>query len=155
MADFVAVLRKTIDGIADPTPELRQRVYAKARATIEQKLAALNAPEAAATRQIRALEDAIAEVESEFTPAIEDAPPPPAEAKPVSPPPSSTPPHFKFTPIMDPEPEPEIKAPEPLPAPPEPPKPAPSVAPGFTKIGSQPDALEDFLTSHGAGINKR
>lgn len=155
MADFVAVLRKTIDGIADPTPELRQRVYAKARATIEQKLAALNAPEAAATRQIRALEDAIAEVESEFTPAIEDAPPPPAEAKPVAPPPSSTPPHFKFTPIMDPEPEPEIKAPEPLPAPPEPPKPAPSVAPGFTKIGSQPDALEDFLTSHGAGINKR
>ena len=48
MADFVAVLRKTIDGLADPTPELRQRVYAKARATIEQKLAALNATETVA-----------------------------------------------------------------------------------------------------------
>lgn len=157
MADFVAVLRKTIDGIADPTPELRQRVYAKARATIEQKLAALNAPEAAATRQRQALEDAIAEVESEFTPAVEDVAPA-VEAKTLSPPPppASTPPHFKFTPIVEPEPEPEVKAPEPLPAPPKPPKPAPpSLTPGFTRIGSQPDALEDFLTSHGAGIDKR
>ena len=34
MADFVAVLRKTIDGLADNTPDLRAKVYDKARATV-------------------------------------------------------------------------------------------------------------------------
>ncbi|CAN7275710.1 transcriptional regulator [Phyllobacterium sp. LjRoot231] len=130
MADFVAVLRKTIDGLADPTPALRQRVYAKARATIEQKLATLNAPEAVATRQIKALEDAIAEVESDFTPAVKDIIPEPA---PVPPPP----------PIPTPRPvAPPVSS---VPAA------AKSAAPSFTKIDAQPDALEDFLTSQSAG----
>lgn len=72
MADFVAVLRKTIDGLGDkPTPEMRARVYEKARATIGAKLAAINPPPPAAVaeRQRRSLEDAIAQVESEYTPA--------------------------------------------------------------------------------------
>ncbi len=68
MADFAAVLKKTIDAQADPTPELRQRVYAKARATIEQKLVTANAPESVALRQRKILEDAIAEVESFYAP---------------------------------------------------------------------------------------
>ncbi|TXR49350.1 transcriptional regulator [Phyllobacterium endophyticum] len=136
MADFVAVLRKTIDGLADPTPALRQRVYAKARATIEQKLVTLNAPEAVTTRQIKALEDAIAEVESDFAPAVEDSIPEPAS----------------------------VPAPPPLPAPAPPPASAspssastapaastPSAVRSFSKVESQPDALEDFLSSHGAG----
>ncbi|HMF66002.1 MAG TPA: transcriptional regulator [Phyllobacterium sp.] len=128
MADFVAVLRKTIDGLADPTPALRQRVYAKARATIEQKLATLDAPEAVATRQIKALEDAIAEVESDFTPAVEDIVP---EAVPVPPP------------IPTPKPIASTVASAPTGA--------KSAAPSFTKVDAQPDALEDFLTSHNAG----
>lgn len=72
MADFVAVLRKTIDGLGnEPTPEMRAKVYEKARATIAAKLAAINPPPAAAVaeRQRRSLEDAIAQVESEYTPA--------------------------------------------------------------------------------------
>ncbi|RCS23726.1 transcriptional regulator [Phyllobacterium salinisoli] len=67
MADFAAVLKKTIDAQAHPTPELRQRVYAKARATIEQKLVAANAPAAVANRQRQALEDAIADVEAQYS----------------------------------------------------------------------------------------
>ncbi|MGB3387479.1 MAG: hypothetical protein WBA88_05795, partial [Pseudaminobacter sp.] len=68
MADFVAVLKKTLDGLKDPTPELRQRVYDKARATIEAKLAAITPPppQAVAERQKRALEEAIATVEQQY-----------------------------------------------------------------------------------------
>lgn len=76
MADFVAVLRKTIDGLGNTTPEMRRRVYEKARATVSAKLAALNPPPPAAVaeRQKKALEDAIAEIEASFPPP----PPPPA-----------------------------------------------------------------------------
>ncbi|MBN9138923.1 hypothetical protein [Phyllobacterium sp.] len=146
MADFVAVLRKTIDGLADPKPELRQRVYAKARATIEQKLATLNAPEAVAVRQKQALEDAIIEVESDFAPALDDlthVPDPVPVAAPVPPPPP---------PPLPVAPAPVVAKPEPAAA--MPPKPAPVAtppvvpAPSFTKPIAQSDALEDFLTTH-------
>ncbi|BCH30323.1 hypothetical protein MesoLjLc_22530 [Mesorhizobium sp. L-8-10] len=70
MADFVAVLRKTIDGLGETTPEMRRRVYEKARATVANKLAALNPPPPAAVaeRQKKTLEDAIAEIEASFSP---------------------------------------------------------------------------------------
>ncbi len=42
MADFVAVLRKTLDGLGETTPAMRERVYEKARATVSAKLAAIN-----------------------------------------------------------------------------------------------------------------
>lgn len=67
MADFVAVLKKTIDAQAENTPELRQRVYAKARATIEQKLVMANASQAMAVRQRDLLEKAISETEAFYT----------------------------------------------------------------------------------------
>ncbi len=63
MADFVAVLKKTLDGLGETTPEMRAKVYDKARSTIAAKLAAMNPPPPAAVvaeRQKRALEDAIA-----------------------------------------------------------------------------------------------
>jgi hypothetical protein len=68
MADFVAVLKKTLDGLGETTPQTRARVYDKARATIEAKLAAINPapPQAVADRQRRALEDAIATVEEGY-----------------------------------------------------------------------------------------
>lgn len=68
MADFVAVLKKTLDGMGDTTPAMRARVYDKARSTIAAKLAALNPqpPAAVAERQTKSLEDAIATVEAEF-----------------------------------------------------------------------------------------
>jgi len=69
MADFVAVLRKTIDGMGETTPETRERVYEKARSTIAAKLAAINPPPPAAVadRQRQALEDAIRQVEADYT----------------------------------------------------------------------------------------
>ncbi|AMS40312.1 hypothetical protein N7E70_006235 [Aminobacter sp. NyZ550] len=77
MADFVAVLKKTLDGMGDTTPAMRARVYDKARSTIAAKLAALNPqpPAAVAERQTKSLEDAIAIVEAEFhPPVVEDDP---------------------------------------------------------------------------------
>ncbi len=76
MADFVAVLKKTIDAQADKSPELRQRVYAKARATIEQKLVTANASQAVASRQRQLLEDAISEVERFYAPGVAFEPEP-------------------------------------------------------------------------------
>lgn len=77
MADFVAVLKKTIDGLGETTPEIRAKVYQKARATVDAKLAALNPPppESAAERQRKALEDAIREIEAQYAPK----PRPPAD----------------------------------------------------------------------------
>lgn len=66
MADFAAVLKKTIDAQANPDQGLRQRVYAKARSTIEQKLVAANASEAAGHRQRQLLETAIETVEADY-----------------------------------------------------------------------------------------
>ena len=68
MADFVAVLKKTLDGLGETTPQIREKVYGKARATIDAKLASLNPPPPAAVaeRQKRSLEEAIATVEDEY-----------------------------------------------------------------------------------------
>ncbi|MBS9722553.1 hypothetical protein JYU29_17805 [Tianweitania sp. BSSL-BM11] len=75
MADFVAVLKKTIEGLSENTPDVRAKVYAKARATIDAKLAAINPPPPAAVaeRQRQAIEDAIQAVEQYY------APPPPED----------------------------------------------------------------------------
>ena len=68
MADFVAVLKKTIDGLGNNTPEMRERVYEKARATVAAKLAAISPPPPAALaeRQKRMIEEAITEVEASY-----------------------------------------------------------------------------------------
>ena len=68
MADFVAVLRKTIGALSENSPEMREKVYDKARSTIEAKLAALNPqpPTAVIERQRKALEDAIAVVRADY-----------------------------------------------------------------------------------------
>lgn len=71
MADFVAILRKTIDGLKDNTPEMRQKVYEKARSTIEAKLAAAAPSEQAAERQRKLLEDAIGEVEAGYAAPVQ------------------------------------------------------------------------------------
>ena len=70
MADFVAVLRKTLDGLPDPTPETRQRVYERARAAIVSRIDAMNPPPAPSVRemQMRALDDAVKTVEQSYAP---------------------------------------------------------------------------------------
>jgi hypothetical protein len=78
MADFVEVLKKTIDGLGDTTPQVRARVYEKARLTVAAKLAAINPPPSAAVvdRQKKSLEDAIAEVEAQYAPPAASEPEP-------------------------------------------------------------------------------
>lgn len=68
MADFAAVLRKTIASLESDTPEMREKVFDKARAAIESKLAAITPPPPAvvADRQRKALEDAIATIRAEY-----------------------------------------------------------------------------------------
>ncbi|EFG8200117.1 hypothetical protein BMB17_005361, partial [Escherichia coli] len=71
MADFVAVLKKTLDGLPNPTAETRQRVYERARSTIVSRIDAMNPPPAASVKaaQLRSLDDAIKTVESSYAPS--------------------------------------------------------------------------------------
>ena len=80
MADFVAVLKKTLDGLTETSPQMREKVYEKARLTIAGKLAAMSPtpPPSVIDRQKRALEEAIASIEKEF------APPKPAAMDPLT-----------------------------------------------------------------------
>lgn len=68
MADFVAVLKKTIGGLNNNTPEARERVYQKARDAVSAKLAAMQPPPSSIVveRQKKALEAAISAVEAGF-----------------------------------------------------------------------------------------
>lgn len=90
MADFTSVIRRAVEGLPDNTPELRARVYDKARTAVIRQMDNMNPkpPEALVKRQIDKIDAAIAEVESEFAEALpqdeEDAF---TEALPVSAPP--------------------------------------------------------------------
>ncbi|MGL4406073.1 MAG: hypothetical protein ACRCT6_09955, partial [Notoacmeibacter sp.] len=86
MVDYVAVLRRTIDALPKNTPEIRERVYAKARATVESKLAMINPPpsQALIAKQMSGLEAAIARLEADFIVAQEpESVPQPQEADPL------------------------------------------------------------------------
>lgn len=135
MADFVAVIRKAVDNLAENTPANRGRVYDKARAAIRRQLEAINPPpsDEVIARQLDKLGQAIDEVESEHaealaadenetdalmaelesmvekSPVIAQAPPAPEPAPKPQPQPEPEP-----EPLPEPEPEP---APEPQPEP--------------------------------------
>jgi hypothetical protein len=132
MADFVAVLRKTIDALENNTPETREKVFEKARAAIERRLASMDPapPPIAADRQRRALEDAISAVRTEydgpaedtfddleqaFAAEDEDPPPPPPAAEPLVPPNGeSAAPGARDEPVLaGSEPSPEVALPPP------------------------------------------
>jgi len=74
MADFVGLLRKTIESQSQMTPQLRQRIYDRARATVERKLTESHAPASVAERQREILERAIEEVEASYRERDENAP---------------------------------------------------------------------------------
>ena len=68
MADLSAVLRKTIDGLPNASPELRAKVYDKARAAIERQIAAANPalPDELIEARRSALADAIDRTEDHY-----------------------------------------------------------------------------------------
>lgn len=71
MADFAGVLRRAVEALKDNTPEARETIYNKARATIEAKLASAPTPPSPelVAHQKGQLEEAIAKVEAEYAPA--------------------------------------------------------------------------------------
>jgi hypothetical protein len=79
MADFVAVIRRAVDGLTDNTPEMRVKVYDKARSAVVRQLENMNPrpPEAMFKRQLDKLDDAIRLVEEEHSEAL------PADAAPA------------------------------------------------------------------------
>lgn len=72
MADFTGVIRRAVDGLATNTPEARQKVYDRARQTIQRQLEAMPsmANSAIFEKQLASVEDAIVEVENEYTEAL-------------------------------------------------------------------------------------
>ncbi|MBW9065288.1 hypothetical protein JNB71_18450 [Rhizobium herbae] len=91
MADFVAVIRRTVDGLSDNVPEMRAKVYEKARGAVRRQLESMKPrpSDEMIERQMVKLEAAIMEVESdhaEALPALEEelaAAPPEVAAEPV------------------------------------------------------------------------
>ncbi|MER8811098.1 hypothetical protein NKI12_31960 [Mesorhizobium australicum] len=75
--DFVSALRDTINNFGDPTPELRAKVYDKARSTIAKKIAERDPPlsPSDAERQKRGLEDAISSLEREYVKSVPETDP--------------------------------------------------------------------------------
>ena len=73
MADFVAVIRRAVDGLANNTPEMRAKVYEKARGAVQRQLENMKPrpPEDMLRRQLDKLEAAIVDVESEHAEALE------------------------------------------------------------------------------------
>lgn len=99
MADFSATLRATLAKLGEPSPEMRQKVYGKAREAIERKIDAMptRPPQAAIDRQYEKLDAAIADVETDYEPSADeleddfddvllaaDEPEPVQEAEPVA-----------------------------------------------------------------------
>ncbi len=78
MADFIAVIRRAVDGLSNNTPEMRAKVYEKARAAVVRQLENMSPrpPEQMLQRQLSKLDAAILEVEAEHAealPAAEEA----------------------------------------------------------------------------------
>ncbi|MEM6460681.1 MAG: hypothetical protein AAF724_02055 [Pseudomonadota bacterium] len=65
MVDFVAVIEKAVNGLTNNTPEMRQKVYEKARGAIRRQLASINPPvsETVRHKQLAKLEEAIQQIE--------------------------------------------------------------------------------------------
>ncbi|AJD42289.1 ribonuclease E domain-containing protein [Rhizobium gallicum bv. gallicum R602sp] len=74
MADFIAVIRRAVDGLAENTPEMRTKVYERARGAVQRQLENMKPrpPEAMLQRQLDKLDAAIREVEAEHSEALPD-----------------------------------------------------------------------------------
>lgn len=72
MADFVAVIRRAVDGLSDNNAEMRQKVYEKARGAVRRQLESMNPrpSDDLVKRQLDKLEAAIGDVENEHAEAL-------------------------------------------------------------------------------------
>lgn len=72
MADFVAVIRRAVDGLSDNNAEMRQKVYEKARGAVRRQLESMNPrpSDELMKRQLDKLEAAITDVEGDHAEAL-------------------------------------------------------------------------------------
>lgn len=127
MADFVAVIRRTVDGLTENVPERRAKVYEKARGAVRRQLENMKPQptEDMINRQLAKLELAIEQVEEEHAealPALDETPAAPVVEEPAA---IAAEPERFSEPEPEPEPvsyepEPVAYAPEPVPYAPEP-----------------------------------
>lgn len=113
MADFIAVIRRAVDGLSSNTPEMRVRVYEKARAAVVRQLENMQPrpPEHMLQRQLEKLDAAIRDVEAEHAAAEQLSAPPPVE----EPAPTVTGDDWADAYMAEPEPQPAVPAyPEPV-----------------------------------------
>ncbi len=120
MTDFVAVIRRAVDGLKDNTPEMRLKVYDKARAAVRRQLENMNPRpgDELIDRQMSKLEDAIRLVDSDHAEAL----PQPADEPEPQPAEQDYQPAYQAQPVAgswQPVPEPAVR-----PLMPEPEKPA-------------------------------
>ncbi len=70
MPDYASILRRSISALPDPSSEMREAVYQRARAALARQLTAVDPP--LSSREIETqhqeLEDAVARLEAEFAP---------------------------------------------------------------------------------------
>jgi hypothetical protein len=87
MADFVAVIRRTVDGLSDNVPEMRAKVYDKARGAVRRQLESMKPrpSDEMIERQMVKLEAAIGEVEDDHAEALPPLDEQPADAVPKRP----------------------------------------------------------------------
>nr|WP_257317150.1 hypothetical protein [Shinella pollutisoli] len=125
MADFVAVIRRAVDGLSDNNPEMRSKVYEKARGAVRRQLEAMNPrpSDDLIKRQLDKLEAAIGSVESEHAealpaeeatpePVFEAVEPEPAEPEPVEAQAEEPQPVESEPEPVEPEPEPVAEEPQ-------------------------------------------
>lgn len=107
MADFIAVIRRAVDGLSENTPDMRVKVYDRARSAVVRQLENMKPrpPESMFQRQLDKLDAAIREVEADYAEALPPAPEPVEEPAPQPEPESWSEP--------DRQPEPVAAAPEP------------------------------------------
>ncbi|MEN9895872.1 MAG: hypothetical protein RIR97_1724, partial [Pseudomonadota bacterium] len=74
MTDFVAVIRRAVDGLRDNNPEMRERVYEKARSAVLKQLENMKPKlsDEVIARQIAKLDEAVRIVEREHAEALPD-----------------------------------------------------------------------------------
>jgi hypothetical protein len=140
MADFVAVLKKTIDGLDEANADVRRKVYDKARTTIAAKLGQMNPPPpfAVAERQKKALEEAIEKVEAEYSGAGAGGEGPADELEAI------------FASLSDVKPKAAPRPLEPAAPPPAPRRPAVPERASPERVSSEPSALANRPPEHPA-----
>lgn len=154
MADFVAVIRRTVDGLSDNVPEMRAKVYDKARGAVRRQLESMKPrpSDEMIERQMIKLEAAISEVEDDHAEALPQLDEQPGEAVPEA---AEVEEHVATPPVVEAyEPEAEVaeeEQPEPaaepqaVAEPVEQPEPVVAVAP---VAAVEPQVEDDHVVSH-------